>query len=246
MDKVNILGTHIDNVTHEEAVLKIVEMLNSRGTHTVFTPNSEIVLMAYKDPEFCDILNSADLLTADGIGVVYASKIIDEPLPERVSGYDMACDIIDIIAESGHRLYLFGGKPDVAELAAEELKKIHPLLNIVGMHNGYFTPEEVPEIVADINASGADLVFVCLGAPLQEKWIFENRSNLSCHVLMGIGGSLDVFAGLTERAPDVWCNMGLEWLYRLIKEPWRFKRMLALPKFALTVLIHGRKFKEEK
>lgn len=246
MDKVNIIGTNIDNVTEEEAVLRIVSMLNSHQNHAVFTPNSEILLMAYKDPEFCDILNSADLLTADGIGVVHASKIIGEPLPERVAGYDMACDIIDIIAESGHRLYLFGGKPDVAELAASELKKIHPLLNIVGTHNGYFTPDEVPAIIEDINQSGADLLFVCLGAPTQEKWIFENKNKLSCHVMMGIGGSLDVFAGITERAPQIWCDSGLEWLYRLIKEPWRFKRMLALPKFALTVLLHGRKFKEEK
>ncbi len=244
MEKINILGVNVCKVTHDEAVERIMDMLYERGNHAVFTPNSEIILMAYKDPEFCDLLNSADLLTADGIGVVYASKILGDPLSERVTGYDMACSVLDIIAETGHRLYLFGGKPGVAELAQEKLKEKYPLINIVGTHNGYFAPEEIDSIVDDINASRADLVFVCLGAPAQENWIFENKDKLNCHVMMGIGGSLDVLAGNVERAPEIWCDLGLEWLYRLIKEPWRFGRMMALPKFGLTILFKGRKFKD--
>lgn len=244
MEKVNILGVNIDKTTNTEAVDKIYAMLNEKENHAVFTPNSEIILMAYKDPEFCALLNSADLLTADGIGVVYASRILKNPVTERVAGYDMACGIIDKIAESGHRLYLFGGKPGVAEKAEENLKKKYPLLNIVGTHNGYFKPEETDGIIDDINASQADLLFVCLGAPAQEKWISANRSKLKCHVMVGIGGSLDVFAGTVERAPDVWCRMGLEWFYRLMKEPWRFWRMTALPKFGFTVLFKGKRYKK--
>ena len=246
MNKVNILGVNVCKVTYDEAVDKIYKMLNEKGNHAVFTPNSEIILMAHKDEDFCNILNSADLLTADGIGVVYASKILKNPVPERVAGYDMACGIIDKIAESGHRLYLFGGKPGVAELAEEKLKEKYPLLNIVGKRNGYFSPDEVDSIIEDINQSGADLLFVCLGAPTQEKWIYANREKLSCHVMMGIGGSLDVFAGTAQRAPHIWCKLGLEWLYRLIKEPWRFPRMMALPKFGFTVLFKGKRYKKDE
>lgn len=238
-NKVNILGVNIDKVNIDEAVLKIFDMLEERKCHSVFTPNSEIILNAYKDPEFAEILNSADLLTADGIGVVYASRILGDPLESRAAGFDIACGVIDRISESGHRLYLFGGKPGVAEQAKRNLEAKYPFIQIVGTRNGYFKPEESSIIVNEINSVGADIVFVCLGAPKQEMWISENQNRLRARVLMGIGGSLDVFAGEVERAPEVWCNLGLEWLYRLIKEPWRFKRMLALPKFALTVLFKG-------
>lgn len=244
MEKTNILGVNVDKVSYDEAVSHIMKMLNEPGNHTVFTPNSEIILMAYKDENFCGILNSADLLTADGIGVVHASRILGNPVPERVAGFDMACGVIDEIAQSGHRLYLFGGKPGVAETAAQNLKEEYPLINIVGTRDGYFAPEDTDSIVEDINASGADLVFVCLGAPKQENWIFENRHRLNCHVMMGVGGTIDVLAGTAERAPEIWCDLGLEWLYRLIKQPSRFFRMMALPKFALTVIFKGRKFLE--
>lgn len=246
MKKTNILGVNVDKVTYDEAVERIMKMLNEPGNHTIFTPNSEIVLMAYKDQNFCGILNSADLLTADGIGVVLASKIVGNPVPERVAGFDMACGVIDEIAQSGHRLYLFGGKPGVAEQAAEKLKAEYPLINIVGMRDGYFAPEETDAIIDDINLSGADLVFVCLGAPKQENWIFENRSKLNCHVMMGVGGTLDVLAGTAERAPEIWCDLGFEWLYRLIKEPKRIFRMMALPKFAITVIFKGRHYREDE
>lgn len=245
MEKTNILGVNVDKVTYDDAISRIMKMLNEPGNHTVFTPNSEIIYMAYKDENFCGILNSADLLTADGIGVVYASKILKNPVPERVAGFDMSCGIIREIAQSGHRLYLFGGKPGVAEKAAEQLKEEYPLLSIVGMRDGYFTPEDNDAIIDDINMSGADLVFVCLGAPKQENWIFENRSKLNCHVMMGVGGTLDVLAGTAERAPEIWCDLGFEWLYRLIKEPKRIFRMMALPKFALTVIFKGKRFRED-
>ncbi len=238
-NKVNILGVNIDKVNIEEAVERIFEMLDERKCHSIFTPNSEIILEAHKDYKFAQILNSADLLTADGIGVVYASRILGNPIKERAAGYDIACGVIDRISESGHRLYLLGGKPGVAEKAKRNLEEKYPFIQIVGTRNGYFGPEESPRIVNEINSVGADIVFVCLGAPKQEKWIAENQDKLRARVLMGIGGSLDVFAGEVERAPEVWCNLGLEWLYRLIKEPWRFKRMLALPKFGLTVLFKG-------
>ena len=243
MEKVNILGVNVDKPTIPEVADKIFNMLGEDRQHWIFTPNSEIIMLAYKDKDFCDILNKADLLTADGIGVVYASRILGQPIKERAAGYDIACSFIEKIAKSGHRLFLFGGKPGVAETAKENLIKKYPSLNIVGTRNGYFKPEEEAEIVREINDAKPDVVFVCLGAPMQEKWIARNSDKTNVKVFMGIGGSLDVFAGTAERAPDIWCKMGLEWFYRLMKQPSRIGRMTALPKFALTVILKGRKFK---
>ena len=244
MDKVNILGVMVDKVNVEEAVEEIFNMLSENRPHAVYTPNSEIIMKAYKDAEFKEILNSADLLTADGIGVVHASKILNNPIEERAAGFDIACGLIDRIAESGHGLYLFGGKPGVAEKAKENLEEKYPFIRIVGTHNGYFDEGTVPEIIEDINSSGADILFVCLGAPAQEKWINNNMYKLNARVCMGVGGSIDVLAGEAERAPEKWCNMGLEWLYRLLKQPSRFFRMMSLPKFALTVLFKGERYKD--
>lgn len=245
MDKVNILGVNVDMVDINGAADRIMEFLDEDGLHAVFTPNSEIIMAAYRDASFADILNRSDLLTADGIGVVYASKILKKPIKERAAGYDIACTVLDRIKNTEHKLYLFGGKPGVAEEAMTRLLQKYKGLKIVGLRNGYFKPEDEKSIVEDINNSGADIVFVCLGAPLQEKWIDRHRSELKARVAMGIGGSLDVFAGKTERAPEFFCKTGLEWFYRLCKEPWRAKRMMDLPKFGMTVLLKGKKFKQE-
>ena len=245
MDKVNILGVNVDMVNITEAADIIMEFLSEDKFHSVFTPNSEIIMHAYKDAEFCSLLNSASLLTADGIGVVYASKILKKPIKERAAGYDIACRVLEKMNAAGHKLFLFGGKPGVAEEAKENLLKKYPSLNVVGMRNGYFKEEDEKEIVDEINASGADMLFVCLGAPKQEQWINRHKDELNVRVAMGIGGSLDVFAGRVERAPEFFCKTGLEWFYRLCKEPWRIGRMMELPKFAMTVIKKGRKYPQK-
>ncbi len=247
MGRVNILGVQVDMVNIPEAAEKIAGFLKEDSFHAVYTPNSEIILAAYKDEEFKKILNDASLLTADGIGVVYASKILKRPIRERAAGFDIAKLVLEKIKDTNHSVFLFGSKPGYAEEAKAEMERMYPGLTIAGCRNGYFKPEEEPEIVKQINESGADLLFVCLGAPAQENWISRNKDQLTnVRVAMGIGGSLDVFAGRVERAPDFYCNHGLEWFYRLKKEPWRWKRMLALPKFAATVVAHGRKFPQEE
>lgn len=243
-DKVNILGVYVDMVNIPQAADRIIRFFDEDRLHKVYTPNSEIIMAAYKDESFKDLLNSADLLTADGIGVVYASKILGKPINERAAGFDIACEVLDRINGTSRKLFLFGGKPGVAEQARDNLLKKYPALNIVGCRNGYFKPEEEPEIVKEINDSGADLVFVCLGAPKQEQWLDRNSDALKARVAMGIGGSLDVFAGTAERAPKFFCDHGIEWLYRLIKQPSRAGRMLALPKFGLTVLFKGKKYSQ--
>ena len=243
MDKVNILGVNVDTVTIDEAAERIIGFFDEDKVHSVFKPNSEIIMAAYRDADFCKILNRSELLTADGIGVVYASRILKKPLRERAAGYDIACRVLEKINGTEHKLFLFGGKPGVAETARDNLLKAYPKLNIVGCRNGYFKPEEDAEIVDEINKSGADIAFVCLGAPKQERWIDAQRDKLKVRVAMGIGGSLDVFAGTAERAPDFFCDHGLEWLYRLYKEPQRIGRMMDLPKFAVTVFLKGKRYK---
>ncbi len=241
-DKVNILGVKIDKVTIDEAVERIIGFTDEDCVHTVFTPNSEIIMSAYRDESIKSILNSASLLTADGIGVVKAAQIVRNPIKERAAGYDISIRLMERMEKEGKSLYLFGSKPEIVKTAYEKLKEKHPALNISGYSDGYFDKEKEAEIINDINEKNPDVVFVCLGCPKQEKWIAENKDKLRCKVLIGLGGCLDVYAGYVKRAPDIFIKLNLEWFYRLLKEPKRFVRMLDLPKFALKVILHGKKF----
>lgn len=240
-DRLNVLGVGVDTYNFCEATDFLVDALDGDNMTTVFTPNSEIILYAYKNPEYADILNGGSLITPDGIGVVYASKILGRPLRERVSGFDLANSLLKKVAPQNKTLYLFGGKPGVAEMASEKIKELYPGIEIVGISDGYFDAEKEKAIIDDINEKHPDILFVCLGFPKQENWI-SAHPDLNVKVAMGIGGSLDVFAGEVKRAPEIFQKLGLEWLYRLLKQPSRFIRMLALPKFGFTVLLHGRKF----
>ena len=242
VDKVNILGVKIDKVTIDEAVERIIGFTDEDCVHTVFTPNSEIIMSAYRDENIKSILNNASLLTADGIGVVKAAQIVRNPLKERAAGYDISLKLMERMEKEGKSLYLFGSKPEIVKTAYEKLKEKHPALNISGYSDGYFDKEKEAEIINDINEKNPDVVFVCLGCPKQEKWIAENKDKLRCKVLIGLGGCLDVYAGYVKRAPDIFIKLNLEWFYRLLKEPKRFVRMLDLPKFALKVILHGKKF----
>lgn len=246
MDKVNILGIKVSKHTIESAADQIIEYItNGDKRRCVFTPNSEIIMMAYRDKEFAEVLNSADILTADGIGVVYASKMLRNPILERAAGFDTACTVLKKMAPLGKSVYLFGAKPGVAEAAGEEMLRRFPGIKIAGCADGYFDEEKQVNIIADINEKKPDLLFVCLGAPKQEKWISEHRDELDFGVAMGIGGSLDVFAGTVKRAPEFYQKHGIEWLYRLLKQPSRIGRMMDLPKFGFTVLLNGKKFPQE-
>lgn len=241
--KINILGAKIDCIGMEEAKSIAMSFFSSDGKKIIYTPNSEIILYASRNDEFMERLNSADLMIADGIGVVYAAKMLGERLPERVAGFDLLKEIFPIMAQKGMSLYLLGSKPTVAEKAGENLIKDYPGIKICGTHDGYFKDDE--EVIRDINEKKPDLLLVCLGFPKQENWIYENRDKLDVKAMIGAGGCLDVFSGTVERAPEFYCKHGLEWFYRLKKEPWRFKRMTALPVFALKVLFNGRKYKKD-
>lgn len=187
------------------------------------------------------MLNRSDLVVPDGIGVVHGAKILGKPLKERVAGFDLSCEILSLLAKRGGSVYLLGAKPGVAQKAAENITEKYAGIKIAGMHDGYFS-DDAP-VVADIKQSNADFLMVCLGFPKQEKWIDLHRNELNVRLAIGAGGCLDVFAGTVMRAPDFYCRHGLEWLYRLIKQPSRFIRMTALPRFALKVIFKGRSYK---
>ncbi len=233
---VNVLGVAVDKVTFVEALDIAEKLAKTEGTSAIFTPNPEIIMCAKEDGEMRDILNSADLCTADGIGVVYGAKILGDPVPERVAGFDLTCALLERLSKTGEGIYLFGAKPGVAEEAKRRLEERYPGIVISGTRNGYFKEADEAEIVNGINASGAKVLLVCLGAPKQEKWIARHRTALGVNLCLGVGGTLDVLAGTAKRAPEIFIKLNLEWAYRLLKNPSRIGRFAALPKFVLEII----------
>ena len=231
-----ILGIPVVPYTMEEAVTKLTEDVLKKKRSFVVTANAEIIMMAQDDPEYKTILSqTADLILPDGAGTVWAGNYLGYVIPERVAGYDLYLRLLEQAAKKNIPVYFFGGKPGIAEEAAEEGKRRWPGLKVAGCRNGYFSADEEPGIIEGINRSGAVMLFAALGAPKQEKWLAKYREQLTSCLLMGIGGSFDVLAGKVQRAPKWMQDAKLEWLFRLVKQPSRFGRMLALPKFVFAV-----------
>jgi len=235
------LGVGFDNLTMAEAVEQGMKLIAEGGCHYVVTPNPEIVEVCRENPAANEAVNGADLVLPDGVGVVKGARILGTPLKEKTPGVEFAAHLMERLAAEGKSLFLLGAKPGIAEQAAEKLKETYPDLVIAGTHDGYFKEDE--PVVAEIAGSGADVVFVCLGAPKQELWMKRYGPATGARLLCGLGGSLDVFAGVVQRAPAVWSRMGLEWLYRLLKEPRRIGRMMKLPLF--LVHVYGQKGKKK-
>lgn len=238
--RTDIMGVTFDDLTLAEAVSAGATLARTPGLSYVVTPNPEIVNLARRSQDYQKILNGADLVLPDGIGVVYAAKLLGAPLKGRVPGIDFASGLLAELAAGGEKLFLLGGKPGVAEQAAEKLKARHAGLQICGTHDGYFQDNEA--VTAEIQAAGAEVVFVCLGAPKQEWWIARHGAATGARLMVGLGGALDVYAGAVKRAPEAWQKLGLEWCYRLIHQPSRVGRMAKLPLFLLQAAAQkGRK-----
>ncbi len=239
--KTDIMGLQFDNITMEEALDAAKALLQGEHAARVVTPNAEIAYEALHDENMRTLLNSAELMLPDGAGVVLTSKILKTPLKQKVAGVDFADGLLGVLETTGQSLYLLGSKPGIGELAAQKMMQKHPKLRIAGIADGYFQ-DEAP-VIDKINASGADVLFVCLGAPKQEQFMARHQKALHVKLMAGLGGTLDSFAGTVKRAPRWMIRLNLEWLYRLIKEPKRFKRMLRLPKYLWAVVckrIRGR------
>ncbi|WP_423799688.1 WecB/TagA/CpsF family glycosyltransferase [Neobacillus sp. SAB-20_R2A] len=232
--KINILNIDFENITKNELLLRLRDYISERKKTFVVTANPEIVMYANQDNKYQSIINSADFVIADGIGVVIGSKVLGSPLPERIAGFDLMVELLKLGNENGWSAYFLGSKKDVIEKAVQNIHHSFPSLQIAGWHDGYFN-WEASTIPEEIREKKPDLIFVALGLPRQEKWIYENIGGFENGLFMGVGGSFDVLSGTVKRAPIVWQKLNLEWLYRLLKQPSRWKRMLALPLFMVKI-----------
>ncbi len=234
-EKTKILGVTFDAVLMEEALQMTEEFFEDGKQHMICTPNPEIVMMAQNDKELFSILHNADMVIPDGIGIVWASKYNEVVIKERVAGYDFTQNLFARLKDTDKKVYFLGGGVGVARQASIKMRDAYEGLEIVGIQNGYFDEEKEKEIIEDIKEKKPDLLLVAMGAPKQEKWIAEHMEELGVPVLIGVGGSFDVMAGVIKRAPVLFQKMKLEWFYRLLTQPSRWKRMLQLPLFVLLV-----------
>ncbi|EEQ49601.1 WecB/TagA/CpsF family glycosyltransferase [Selenomonas flueggei] len=234
-DQVNILGVNVDAVTMAEAVAHVTEAMDVRANVMIATANAEMIMRATHDEELRDILNAAALVVPDGAGTVWAARHLGHAMPERVAGYDLAQELLRRAPAEGRRIYFFGAAPGVAEKAKEKAEQLYPGIEIVGVRNGFFSPADNAAIIAEIRAARPDLLLVALGVPKQEKWIAAHLAALDVPAAIGVGGTLDVMAGVMKRAPYWMQKAKLEWLFRGLMQPKRAGRLLALPKFVLKV-----------
>ena len=229
MSRVEVCGIEFDDLSIREAVEKALWLMEEARSVIAVTPNAEIVLEAQRNRALRAVIRSAELVLADGTGVLQASRLQGKPLHHRVPGIDFCSALLARMAELGQRVFLLGGVEGVAEEAGERLSARYPGLVIAGTHNGYFDAEESYELIEQINAAAPDLLIVCLGSPKQEIWMKRCQERLLVVMMFGLGGTLDVYAGRVKRAPERWRSLGLEWLYRLLHEPKRLRRVLRLP-----------------
>ena len=244
--KTDVLGVKFDNVAIEQAVALAYDIISGTNEKTyIVTPNPEIVWMARRNDDLKTALSCAGLVLPDGVGIIIGAKILGTPISEgRVPGIDFAEALFTKMSQFGGSIYLFGAKPGVAERAGLLLEQRYLGLTIAGFSDGYYDDEE--RIINSINTVSPDVLLVCLGSPKQELWMRDNISRLNVRVCIGLGGSLDVFAGNVKRAPVVFRKAGLEWLYRLFREPRRIIRMLKLPLFLLLTIWHRLSGKAEQ
>lgn len=236
LKQVEILGVNVNSLTMAQAVEAVQQFIAEKKVALVATANAEMLMRSTQDEELKDILNQADLVVPDGAGTVWAAGHLGEPMPERVAGFDLAQELMREAPARGDRIYFFGSAPGVADKAKAKAEELYPGIQVVGTRNGFFTEADEPEIIAEIKAARPDILLAALGVPKQEKWLKKHMQELQVPVSIGVGGTLDVMAGVMERAPLWMQKAKLEWLFRGLKQPSRAGRLLALPKFVLKVV----------
>ncbi|MBI2845102.1 MAG: WecB/TagA/CpsF family glycosyltransferase [Chloroflexi bacterium] len=239
-DRIQILRVPVDNLTQEETIGHIAQFISAGGSHQIVTVNPEFVVAAQKNEEFRRVLKEADLCLPDGVGLLWASRVLGTPLHQRVTGTDTVHSIARVAAERGWRLFLLGGKEGVAAEGARKLQSQNPGLFIAGTYAGSPAREEEDKILDLVREAKPHILLVAYGVPQQDLWIYRNREKLGVAVAMGVGGAFDFIAGSVPRAPGWMQRIGLEWLFRLLVEPWRWRRMLALPYFVWLILRNRR------
>lgn len=236
MECETILDLRVNRVSMDQALEAIQGFIAARVPRHVVTADASMAIIARGDRDLHSIVERADLITPDGAGILWASKLLGFPLRHKVSGVDMVGKLCALSVEHGYRLYFLGAAPGVAQAAADKLRIAYPGTQIVGLHDGYFTKEQEPALLEEISAAKPDVLLVAFGIPKQEKWIDAHKSSLGVPVSIGIGGSFDVYSGLVQRAPLWMQRNGLEWLHRLSKNPKKIGKVMTLPQFALLIL----------
>ena len=234
-----VLRIWVDELDMDKALQKVEYMLeHGNRPQTILAVNPEKEFSVPKDSELHELFKKSDLLIPDGIGIVLGARVLHGAQISRVPGCDLMQSICGLAAEKKIPVYFYGAKEEINKEAVEEVKRRYPGIDVAGRSNGYVPPDQMEELVQEINNSGAKILFVALGSPRQEKWMLENLDKLTkVRICQGIGGTLDILSGNIKRAPEMYCKLGLEWLYRLIREPKRWKRQSCYPVFAAKVMI---------
>ncbi len=243
IESIDILGVKVHAVTYVQVIDIINHWIVEAGPHQLATANPEFVMAAQHNPEFCKVLNHADLCVADGVGLLWAARRLGRVLPERVTGSDLVPLLARKAAENGWRIYLLGAGPGVAERTAQILLSQNPALRIAGVYAGSPAEADAPALVERVRLARPDILWVAYGAPAQDLWIARYGSELGVPVMIGVGGAFDHIAGVRKRAPGWIQRIHLEWLFRLITQPWRWRRQLALPQFVWAVMRQARQYK---
>lgn len=236
MESIDILGVRVDDATYDDLLAAVDRFVAGGRPHQVVTLNPEMIVAAHDDPAFRSDLARSDLNVADGVGLMLAARLLGHPLRQRVTGSDGIYHLARHSARQGYRVYFLGAGPGVAGAAAQRLATAYPGLDVAGTYAGSPADDESAAVIARVRAARPDLLLVAYGVPAEEKWIARHRDELGVPVMMGVGGSFDFVAGVTRRAPPWMRRLGLEWLHRLIREPWRWRRQLALPRFLGLVI----------
>ena len=235
LEYAEILGIRVHNVDYDDTLALMSQYIESGHPHQVTTVNPEFIMRARRDAEFRRILSEADLCLPDGVGILWAGRLLGRPFKARVTGVDSTWRLFALAAERGYRVFLLGAGPGVAERTAHIVLDTYPRLVIAGTHAGSSGPED--DLISGdlILAAHPDILLVAYGAPAQDKWIYRNQARLNVPLAIGVGGTFDFISGVSRRAPSWLRKLGLEWTHRLYCEPWRWRRMTALPLFALSV-----------